>query len=97
MVHKTKDSLVSFLYELMRDHVPTGIVEMLVNENDAIACSRIDGWRLKNEHLARYAEEVAARLRHQTKETPKKEAVQSDEPKVEKKEWKKRSSITETV
>jgi hypothetical protein len=53
--------LVSFLYELMRDHVPPGVVEgiMKQTETDEPNYETIftNGW------LARYAEDVAARLR----------------------------------
>ena len=48
--------LVSFLYELMRDHVPMGIVEELVRSSSTEKCCYTNGW------LARYAEDVAARL-----------------------------------
>lgn len=49
--------LVSFLYQLMRDHVPPGVVEEVLN--DSVHHSDIvytNGW------LAKYAEDIAKRL-----------------------------------
>lgn len=52
------DHLVSFLYELMRDHVPIGIIEGVVktslHKGETEFCN---GW------LAQYAQDVAKRLR----------------------------------
>lgn len=54
------DPLVSFLYDLMRDHVPPGIVEGLLDDHqDPIETTFTNGW------LARYAEDVAVRLRRE--------------------------------
>ena len=53
--------LVSFLYELMRDHVPPGIVEEVMRKT--MGPSEVvytNGW------LARYAEDVASRLQAPT-------------------------------
>ena len=57
----TDDPLVSFLYELMRDHVPLGVVEKVVRNSELP--SEGDTFVLSNVHLARYAEELAIRLR----------------------------------
>ena len=53
------DNLVSFLYELMRDHLPSGVVEgiaqrVLEEEDDRNFCN---GW------LAKHAIDIAERLK----------------------------------
>lgn len=48
--------LVSFLYELLRDHLHLGDAEALVQR------SQITPVVLSNEHLARYCQEIAERL-----------------------------------
>jgi len=57
--------LVSFLYDLMRDHLPPGVVERLVRESGLVggetpyghwATTYTNGW------LAMYAKDVADRL-----------------------------------
>lgn len=48
--------LVSFLYELMRDHVPQGILEKLVIESQTSEVKYTNGW------LASYAADIAKRL-----------------------------------
>ena len=53
----TESKLVSFLYELMRDHVSPGAIEGLVNHSQTLPCSMTNGW------LASYAADVAERLR----------------------------------
>jgi hypothetical protein len=60
-VHSGEESsdepLVSFLYELMRDHIPVGIVEkVLLNSPPGRT-------KFTNGYLAQYAREVAYRLR----------------------------------
>ncbi len=54
----SKDPLVAFLYILMRDHLPAGTVEELIRQH---CCSPMmlftNGW------LAKYAEDVASRLK----------------------------------
>lgn len=52
----TDDPLVSFLYDLLRDYEPAGVVERLV-QNAAVPTTMTNG------HIARYAKDVAARLR----------------------------------
>jgi hypothetical protein len=50
-------ALVSFLYELMRDHLPPGVVEEIVlNSIGDSDCKYTNGW------LAKYAEDIANRL-----------------------------------
>lgn len=57
---KINSKLVSFLYELMRDHLPAGTVEQLVQASeDESECVYTNGW------LAKYAEDLANRLKDQ--------------------------------
>jgi hypothetical protein len=49
--------LVSFLYQLMRDHLPAGEVERLVRESEDPDVFYTNGW------LANYAEDLANRLK----------------------------------
>lgn len=52
--------LVSFLYDLMRDHLPPGKVEELVqNAEDEPSIVYTNGW------LAKYAEDLSNRLKDQ--------------------------------
>lgn len=56
------DRLVGFLYVLMRDHVPSGVVEGILVEHVEAAADRptrvfSNGW------LAEHAKNVASRLR----------------------------------
>jgi len=53
----THEKLVSFLYELMRDHLPPGVVERLVQNNQETPAS------LTNGYLAQYAKDLADRLK----------------------------------
>ena len=55
---KTDDPLVSFLYELMRDHVTPGKVEKVMSQTVPFKETR-----LTNGYLASYAMDVAKRLR----------------------------------
>jgi len=57
----TQSRLVAFLYELMRDHVPPGVIEKIVSTDEA---KYEDGTSvlLTNRHLGAYADEVAVRL-----------------------------------
>lgn len=59
--HITIDSrLVSFLYELMRDHVPVGTVEFIVRSSEnGQPTTYTNGW------LAKYAEDLANRLKEE--------------------------------
>ncbi len=63
--HTTDSPLVAFLYELMRDHVPTGIVEGIVNQDQSP--DPLPVYVLTNGYLAEYAENVAGRLTRTTK------------------------------
>lgn len=55
---KQNNRLVGFLYDLMRDHLPVGVVEKLVRENE-----RNDGAVCYSSgHMKGYAQEVAGRL-----------------------------------
>lgn len=51
------DKLVSFLYELMRDHLPSGVVEKIVRASEDPDVQYTNGW------LAKYAEDLANRLK----------------------------------
>jgi len=56
---KSKDPLTSFLYTLMRDHLPTGTVEAIIQEIELYKNNEIiftNGW------LAQYAENLANRI-----------------------------------
>lgn len=54
--------LVSFLYELMRDHLPAGVVgEIVLASEDESTITYSNGW------LARYAEDLANRLNNGAK------------------------------
>lgn len=73
--HRTTSPLVSFLYELMRDQVPTGVVERIVGMDEDVRMAHQDEdgpfeFVLSNGHLARYAEEVAERLTAQPMKRP---------------------------
>lgn len=56
---KINSKLVSFLYELMRDHLPTGKVEELVRASNDPDVTYTNGW------LALYAQDLANRLKDQ--------------------------------
>lgn len=56
---ESSDPLVSFLYDIMRDHLPVGTVEALI----ADALKAQDGASYDNGWLAQYAMDVAKRLR----------------------------------
>jgi hypothetical protein len=55
----SNDKLVGFLYDLMRDHLPLGIVEELIQNSENMNCECVytNGW------LAQYAIDLAARLK----------------------------------
>lgn len=59
MTYSTKSRVAALLYELMRDHVPFGVIERIVNQDQV---GSEDGFELSNAHLGRYAEELARRL-----------------------------------
>lgn len=51
------DRLVSFLYSLLRDHLPAGVVEELVRDSQDIPVEYTNGY------LANYAKNLADRLK----------------------------------
>lgn len=55
----SESRLQVFLYLLLRDHLPAGIVEMLVQEVSPLAQV---GHRFSNSALAHYAGELARRI-----------------------------------
>jgi len=57
------DPLVSFLYILLRDHVPAGVVEGIVQNHVAVAGGHEA--EFCNGFIASYAKDVAERLRPQ--------------------------------
>lgn len=60
---KINSRLVGFLYDLMRDHLPPGIVEKLVQESEGESnIVYTNGW------LAQYAEYLANRLQEQVQD-----------------------------
>jgi hypothetical protein len=54
--HRVQTNLASFLYQLMRDHVPPGVVQRVLEESRAVPVDCSNGY------LAKYAEEVAQQL-----------------------------------
>lgn len=65
----TKRPLVAFLYLLMRDEITPGKVERVLNELKP-SLNPDGGWVLSNDHLARYAQEVAEALDDPAEEIP---------------------------
>lgn len=59
MTHKTNSGMVAFFYELLRDHVPMGIVEKIVSEQEEGDWST---YELTNEYLAQYCEDIVQRI-----------------------------------
>jgi len=57
---KSKNKLVCFLYLLMRDKLPTGIVEQLVINTEKR--NRADNFEFSNGWLAKYSKFLAKRL-----------------------------------
>lgn len=58
--HETHDSLVAFLYQLLRDYVTSGAVEEILEDQKYKLGSM---YTLSNGFLAQYAKDVAMRLR----------------------------------
>lgn len=69
------DPLVSFIYELGRDHLPLGTIERVANNSPAGIETR---YRIG--HLANYAQDVAARLRPPQPQTTPAAAAKSADP-----------------
>lgn len=61
---QTRDSLVRFLYILMRDHLPSGVVEDIMENH--VEKEKHEWTRLTNGFLAGHAYDLASRL----KQTP---------------------------
>lgn len=60
----SSDPLVSFLYILMRDHLPAGVVEGIMQKHVVLeGTDDGDESQFSNGFIARYAKDVAARLR----------------------------------
>ena len=55
--HKTKSSLVAFLYEVLRDEMSPGRMEAITRSSETKG-----EYTLTNGYIAAYAEEIAARL-----------------------------------
>lgn len=58
---KTNDQLVSFLYELMRDHLPVGVINQLVEDS---TCLEGEGFELSDGMLVIKARAAAKALRN---------------------------------
>ena len=56
---RINSKLVSFLYELMRDHLPPGKIEELIRASQEPDVTYTNGW------LAKYAQDLANRLKDQ--------------------------------
>ena len=54
-----KERLVSFLYILMRDHLPSGVVEEIMLRHVEIS---VTGVEYSNPHLFAHAQELEARI-----------------------------------
>lgn len=54
---ESNDPLVGFLYLLIRDHLPTGIIESIMKDVSNMSTYFTNGW------LANYSKDVAERLR----------------------------------
>jgi len=57
----TKSRLTAFLYQIMRDHVPPGVIEKIVSADEEDFEDGTDVL-LSNYHLGAYADELADRL-----------------------------------
>lgn len=70
MARTTTRPLVAFLYALVQDELPAGVVERLM-ENLKMPFERLPdgGWQLSNERIAAYAEELAVALDDKPEET----------------------------
>ena len=56
---KSKNRLVTVLYELMRDHLPAGTLETIIRDLDGPNC---DEFIFTNGWLASYAQDLAERI-----------------------------------
>lgn len=60
--YETKCRITALLYEILRDYVTAGTLEDMIDLN-----SRASGFELSNINLAKYAEELAAKLKSKNK------------------------------
>lgn len=70
--HRTDNQFVSFLYEILRDHLPAGTVEKIVSNAEKDVERLGEGAKdfiLSNGHLGQYAEEIYDRLCRISKES----------------------------
>jgi len=58
---RSKDPLVCFLYLLMRDHVPAGVISKIANDSK----TNTDGHIYTNGFIAEFAKYIAERLRNE--------------------------------
>lgn len=59
---ESSDPLVAFLYHLMRDHLPAGVVEGIVQNHVPNPGREVTAY-FTNGYLASYAKDIAARLK----------------------------------
>lgn len=64
---ETHDPLVSFFYELMRDHIHPGVVEDILKHSTTLSAT-LAQLRVNNGWLAQYAQDVVQRLQTQSGE-----------------------------
>jgi hypothetical protein len=57
----SKDPLVGFLYILMRDHLPVGMVEGIMRDHVNVETDDVDNY--SNGWLAEYAKDLSKRLK----------------------------------
>lgn len=55
-----KSKLVGFLYDIMRDHIPPGVIEEILLQTDKF--DNDENFEYSNGWLAQYAQDVAERL-----------------------------------
>jgi hypothetical protein len=74
--------MVSFLYVLLRDHLPAGAVESIVREHVEKSAKCIGGLRTvySNEFLEAYARELANRIAVEKKFNPEDRNPMTDAP-----------------
>ena len=58
----TNDKLVVFLYILMRDHIPCGVIESIYKEHIVLSHEYIKEFLFSNGWLAEYAKDIVNRL-----------------------------------
>ena len=82
---KSSDPITSFIYELIRDYVPAGVVEKVIKNIENEGCQEIT---YEDQYVSRYAEELANRLAsvkppdliyHKSVESVELESIESSE------------------